>query len=116
MAKRPDPHRAIADAVKAKKDSDGMVQVYPTEPLGENSVPNVAAAPQKLTPSEAADLLGYMPPAFTLYESGKPMPEQKHMAEIAAENAWGMSDPDDEPPKPNSVTQAPDERAAAKEA
>lgn len=96
-AKRPDPHKAIADAVKAKKDSDGMVKVYPTEPVGEARVPNVAAVPQTVTAASAQEMLEAYPPAFSLYESGNVMTEQRELEAVQSEQAWGVSDPEDAP-------------------
>ena len=92
MAKRKDPAKAIAEAVKGKKDADGMVKVYPTEPVGESRVPNVPAIPQEVTAADAIELVSYTPAAFTLYESGNPLPEHKEMLEAQHEAAWGDGD------------------------
>ena len=43
-----------------------IVHLYPTEPVGEFTVPNVPAVEMDVTPQEAKRLLAFQPPAFTL--------------------------------------------------
>lgn len=103
--------KAIADAVKAHKDANGMVKVYPTEPAGDAMVPNYPAIPLTVTSAEAVELISFQPPAFTVYESGNPMPEQKALADAAKEAAWGTTNPSAVPDEPEQ-TPTPDEQAA----
>lgn len=96
MANRKDPEKGIAAQVKAHKNADGMVTVYPTNPIGAHYVKEPSgfrwpSTKQDVTPEQAEMLLGYYPAAFTLYESGNPLPEQEAIHAEKFEQAWGAT-------------------------
>lgn len=114
MAHR-DPDKALAAAVKAHKNADGTVTVYPTEPAGEVTVPGEMAIKHEVSVERAIELMAYQPPAFTLYESGNPMPEQKAIADAAFVQAWSAADEVDASIVQSQPEAAPPEGEPSKE-
>lgn len=93
-SRRAEADKALRDAIKAHT-KDGLVRLYPSEPIGEATLPNYPAVPQDVTPEEAEKLLSFRPAPFSLYESGNQPKEHSDLDALDMEQAWGVSDPSD---------------------
>lgn len=84
--------KAIADAVKAHKNADGLVTVYPVEGPDAGRMDGYPAVKQDVEPAVAVELVSARPPAFTLYESGNPLKEHSAIDEADMQQAWSATD------------------------
>lgn len=89
-----------------------MIKVYPTQPIGAARVPGVPAIEHEVSEERAAELMAFMPPAFTTNEDGSPTEDQLEAEKAAYEGAWAL--PADSIQPASEDMSVPELRAQAK--